>query len=641
MSETIHAFGENGELSRGAEMALRPLFDRLYALEQGDGVRIVDATNLLSDSTFNSWESNSWLYYGSSGASVNSPVLRVVGTGALVGVGIYTTAANRITGGEGRILYLRGTMRVTDPGATTIRMHIQAGGAQVSPPQISAPVENQWYTMSANLTSPAEFEGLQLQTYAQGRWPSGASADGKGVEMQHFMLLDLTRIFGVGNEPAKEDIDDALLAYGGHFEGTRSLRVVKPTPEPPAPVVVSSGTPRSGNRVLLRFDDGYESVRTLAAPIMAEYGYVGTLLTGTHPTEWLGTTQPGGDVMTQAQLLELADMGWEIGSHTRRHDDAIHNPSLFVTSIQESIQDIVAMGLPYPVSFAYPNGSRTPASDVEVYKRFSKALLTGGPENSPMPYADPMFFSTWAVIDGITDTQARLEVAKRYVEVSFEQGNIPVLGFHGFTEGTPSHNFNLDVAVFRQLIEWLAEKGYPTGLFRDTQPHNLIADPGFERYVMGYPWTPSGSGGWLRLTSAAMADTGMWFMRLNVPGGTTSKSVGQRINVEPGTEYEVRAYLNVPTRTAGQIFGRVSFLDYRRATVAPDVELFSITDTTSGYELFEGQFTAPPQATVAYIIIEAPASGFSGDARLDYVQVIPADLYNPLDPPAPVAGDRG
>lgn len=71
-------------------------------------------------------------------------------------------------------------------------------------------------------------------------------------------------------------------------------------------------SPASARTASLRFDDGFESVYTLAFPVMRDLGVPGTV----YPI-WERVGQPG--YLTAAQLEELRGAGWEIGSHTRTH----------------------------------------------------------------------------------------------------------------------------------------------------------------------------------------------------------------------------------------------------------------------------------------------------------------------------------
>ena len=85
-------------------------------------------------------------------------------------------------------------------------------------------------------------------------------------------------------------------------------------------------------RVAFTFDDGYRSVLERAAPILEEYGMPGTVFVPSshiesgEPMSWPGIEQwaesdhaPEVTPLSWEQLAELAELGWEIGSHTRIH----------------------------------------------------------------------------------------------------------------------------------------------------------------------------------------------------------------------------------------------------------------------------------------------------------------------------------
>lgn len=87
-----------------------------------------------------------------------------------------------------------------------------------------------------------------------------------------------------------------------------------------------------GKTVAVTFDDGYRSVIELAQPILAEFGFPGTLFV---PTRWIGIERPMAwpgieqwlDTEHEHELIpmgwdevrRLRDLGWEIGSHTSSH----------------------------------------------------------------------------------------------------------------------------------------------------------------------------------------------------------------------------------------------------------------------------------------------------------------------------------
>ena len=90
---------------------------------------------------------------------------------------------------------------------------------------------------------------------------------------------------------------------------------------------------RSGRTVAITFDDAYLSVLTLGKPLLDAVGFPATVYAPTayldtpdRPLRWDGIEQwHGGEheqellPMSWDQLGELAETGWEIGSHTRTH----------------------------------------------------------------------------------------------------------------------------------------------------------------------------------------------------------------------------------------------------------------------------------------------------------------------------------
>ena len=91
-------------------------------------------------------------------------------------------------------------------------------------------------------------------------------------------------------------------------------------------------SPPAPKTLAVTFDDAYRSVVELAEPILSRLGLVGTVFV---PTAFAGIEAPmawpgidrwlGGPYerelvpMSWAELAELAEGGWEIGSHTRTH----------------------------------------------------------------------------------------------------------------------------------------------------------------------------------------------------------------------------------------------------------------------------------------------------------------------------------
>lgn len=135
--------------------------------------------------------------------------------------------------------------------------------------------------------------------------------------------------------------------------------------------VTEAVTGEAGGRVVvLTFDDAYRSVLTHARPILEAHGFPATLFV---PTDWVGSgdpmTWPGIDrwcggpheaelhPLDWAAVADLADQGWEVGSHTCSHarltkldDDELDRELL---SSRNAIEE--RLGQPCS-SVAYPYG---------------------------------------------------------------------------------------------------------------------------------------------------------------------------------------------------------------------------------------------------------------------------------------------
>jgi peptidoglycan/xylan/chitin deacetylase (PgdA/CDA1 family) len=112
--------------------------------------------------------------------------------------------------------------------------------------------------------------------------------------------------------PAKFRVQlELMLAAGFRFVTVKELaRLADGGPPPPGLAAVT-------------FDDGMRSTLTNALPILRELGICASLYV---PTGWLGGHTPWirgeeGTILNPEELLQLADAGWEVGTHTLTHAD--------------------------------------------------------------------------------------------------------------------------------------------------------------------------------------------------------------------------------------------------------------------------------------------------------------------------------
>lgn len=158
---------------------------------------------------------------------------------------------------------------------------------------------------------------------------------------------------GLSVTPASLEAQLRLLVGRGYV-GASFHRAVS---DPPAPRTLA-----------VTFDDAYRSVLTIAAPILARLGLVGTVFVPTSfagssdPMSWDGIDQwvPGPFAhelipMSWAELRELADAGWEVGSHTCTHprltqldDDALRLELADSRAECERELDVACPSIAYP-----------------------------------------------------------------------------------------------------------------------------------------------------------------------------------------------------------------------------------------------------------------------------------------------------
>ncbi|MDO8513688.1 MAG: polysaccharide deacetylase family protein [bacterium] len=105
-----------------------------------------------------------------------------------------------------------------------------------------------------------------------------------------------------------------------------------------------------GKKLVITFDDGYEDIYTEAFPIMKQYGFAGVIYLITNDINKKG-------YLSEKQISELIDAGFEIGSHTLSHPNLASAGIYYAQmQIENSKKNLDAMFEYNVTSFCYPSG---------------------------------------------------------------------------------------------------------------------------------------------------------------------------------------------------------------------------------------------------------------------------------------------
>ena len=114
--------------------------------------------------------------------------------------------------------------------------------------------------------------------------------------------------------------------------------------------------------VILSFDDAVANHRTFVAPLLKELGFNATFFICRWGDEWRASHSEY--LLDEVQVREISEMGFDVGNHTWNHSVATSVPvEEFSRDVDRLEQFLAGAGVPKSVSFAYPCGDYTPATD--------------------------------------------------------------------------------------------------------------------------------------------------------------------------------------------------------------------------------------------------------------------------------------
>lgn len=234
--------------------------------------------------------------------------------------------------------------------------------------------------------------------------------------------------------------------------------------------------------VVLTFDDSVKSHRTYVGPLLKDYGFGATFFI---TQAWMNDT---ANFMSWEDVAELNKMGFEIGNHTWTHL-ALNEPAAAATLPKELGQveaELARVGVPRPVSFAWPGNAFGPEALAELRKAGYRYARRGmqpekpygkmqlGPLFEPKVY-DPLMIPT----SGDAYPEWTLDYFRTVVDRA-RDGKIAVVQFHGVPDiahpwvHTPPERF-------KEYMDYLKQGGFHVIALRDVgryiDPKFIVNDP--------------------------------------------------------------------------------------------------------------------------------------------------------------------
>jgi peptidoglycan/xylan/chitin deacetylase (PgdA/CDA1 family) len=230
--------------------------------------------------------------------------------------------------------------------------------------------------------------------------------------------------------------------------------------------IACAGTPRAttvapervpDRLVVLTFDDAVRSHYTTVAPLLERYGFGATFFVTEFPDPPFSDTTL---YMTWPQMAELGRRGFEIANHTWHHTHVDRmDAARFHGEMQYIEEKLRALGLPAPVSFAYPAYVTTPDAVRLLRERGYTFARTGGDRAYDPVRDDPMLVPSWTLRETSRDTILNALREAR-------DGRIVVLTIHGVPD-TAHPWVTTPVAIFDDLHRALRDGGYRVVAMRD------------------------------------------------------------------------------------------------------------------------------------------------------------------------------
>lgn len=210
------------------------------------------------------------------------------------------------------------------------------------------------------------------------------------------------------------------------------------------------GIDRQGPLITFRFDDGLMGQYEHARPILDEYGFPAILYIFTDPPEesnWEG-------YMDWDQIEELAELGWEIGSHGQSHSDLTQlSNSQLIEELAGSKEILESHGFRVR-SFTSPFGRynhRTLAAIARFYETHNFSWPDGF---NSFPFSDYEI--------SVQEVRNSVPVAevKEWIDGASSDNKWLVLSFHEIVEADP-RDYEYTRDDFAAIVDYVSSREIP------------------------------------------------------------------------------------------------------------------------------------------------------------------------------------
>jgi len=209
--------------------------------------------------------------------------------------------------------------------------------------------------------------------------------------------------------------------------------------------------------VVLSFDDAISSHYSVVAPILKDYGFGATFFICEFPPDF---DNDKTKYLGWEQIAELNKMGFEIGNHTRTHEDIgkLSNEQL-TDELNYIDEKCKSHGIPKTVTFAYP-GYGLSTNALPVFQERSFLFARAGWDRCYDPAVDHPYLVPSFDISGTND----LKVINFLKQAA--PGKIVVLTIHGVPD--LAHDWvNTPPELFKKYMRFLKDNHYTVIAMRD------------------------------------------------------------------------------------------------------------------------------------------------------------------------------